>query len=75
MAAEHVEALKSLRALYLDAGLGDEYNLQLGARRLSRELTRLGIAHRHEEFDGGHMNTAYRYDRSFAVITSALEHE
>jgi hypothetical protein len=29
----------------------------------------------HEEFDGGHFNVQYRYDRSFEVLTRALEEE
>jgi S-formylglutathione hydrolase FrmB len=68
----HAEALRGMSAIFLDAGLGDEYNLQLGARQLSDKLRALHIAHVHEEFEGGHMNTQYRYDRSFSVITHAL---
>jgi enterochelin esterase family protein len=72
---QHLEALRSLRALFLDAGLSDEFNLQLGTRQLSDRLRAHSIAHVHEEFDGGHMNTQYRYDRSFSVITQALASE
>ncbi len=68
----HLDALGSMRAVFLDAGLSDEYNLQLGARRLSEKLRQAGVAHTHEEFDGGHMNTQFRYDRSFSVVTTAL---
>jgi enterochelin esterase-like enzyme len=68
----HLDALRSLNAIFLDAGLHDEYNLQLGARQIADKLRAAGIAHLHEEFDGGHMNTSYRYDRSFAVVTAAL---
>jgi S-formylglutathione hydrolase FrmB len=73
MVDTHLDALRSHRAIFLDAGLGDEYNLQLGARRISDKLRAAGIAHVHEEFDGGHMNTQHRYDRSFSVISQALE--
>jgi enterochelin esterase family protein len=72
MVDAHADALRGMRAIFLDAGIGDEYNLQLGARQLSDKLRALGIAHVHEEFDGGHMNTQYRYDRSFSVVTHAL---
>ncbi|MHB8420519.1 MAG: alpha/beta hydrolase [Myxococcales bacterium] len=71
-AARHREALAALRLLYLDAGTLDEYGLQFGARQLSRELFRLGIAHRHEEFEGGHRNTAHRYDVSVPLLAAAL---
>jgi enterochelin esterase family protein len=73
--AKHIDALRSMRAIFLDAGLGDEYNLQLGARRIADKLRAAGIGVVHEEFEGGHMNTQHRYDRSFSVITSALESE
>jgi enterochelin esterase family protein len=67
------EALRSMRAIYLDAGDRDEYFLDLGARILSRKLEGLGIAHRHEEFKGGHFNIQCRYDRSLPHVARALE--
>ena len=67
-----IATLKSLRALYLDAGLQDEYFLQLGARQLSARLTAAGVAHVHEEFDGTHRGIQHRYDRSLAVLTEVL---
>jgi enterochelin esterase family protein len=67
-----IDALRRMQAVYLDAGLADEYYLQLGTRQIAAALARLGITHTHEEFDGGHMNTPYRYDRSFAFLSKAL---
>lgn len=66
------DGLGGLRALFLDAGRRDEYNLQLATRQLKARLDGHGIACTHEEFDGGHGNSAYRYERSFAVVTAAL---
>jgi enterochelin esterase family protein len=71
----HPAALAGMRALYLDAGIGDEYNLQLATRQLVARLAAQGIAHTHEEFDGGHFNTSHRYERSLAVVCAALESE
>jgi S-formylglutathione hydrolase FrmB len=71
----HRAGLAKMRALYLDAGIGDEYNLQLATRQLAARLAALGIAHTHEEFDGGHFNTSHRYERSLAVVTGALATE
>jgi S-formylglutathione hydrolase FrmB len=68
----HRAGLAKLSALYLDAGLSDEYNLQLATRQLASKLAHHGIACTHEEFDGGHFNTAHRYERSLAVVTAAL---
>ena len=62
---DHCRAgLQKMRAIYLDAGIGDEYNLQLATRQLAAKLAAYRIAHAHEEFDGGHFNTAHRYERS-----------
>src|SRR5262249_62307392 len=72
MAAGHAEALRRLKLLFLDAGTRDEDNLDLGARILARRLRALGVAHQHEEFDGGHRGTAYRYDVSLPKLAAAL---
>jgi enterochelin esterase family protein len=66
-------ALRGMRAIYLDAGLSDEYSLQLGARQIAARLAAAGIAHVHEEFEGGHGGVQYRYDRSLEVLTRALQ--
>jgi len=66
-------ALAGMRALYLDAGIGDEYNLQLGARQLMAKLAQAGIDCTHEEFDGGHFNPQHRYDRSLSTLTRVLQ--
>jgi S-formylglutathione hydrolase FrmB len=68
----HRAGLAGLAALYLDAGVSDEYNLQLATRQLAAKLAQHGVACTHEEFDGGHFNTQHRYERSLAVVTAAL---
>jgi S-formylglutathione hydrolase FrmB len=72
MAAAHRRNLRRLRFVYLDCGLRDEFNLNWGARILSRELTRLGVAHVHQEFDDGHMDIPYRYDVSLPLLSEHL---
>jgi S-formylglutathione hydrolase FrmB len=69
---KHVENLKSLNLLYIDAGTRDEFNLDIGARVLSRKLAEFGVDHLHEEFDDGHFNITYRYDRSLELISERL---
>ncbi len=64
-----VENLKSLKLLFLDAGTSDEFGLDVGARVLSSRLKAYGIEHIHEEFDGGHFNVAYRYNRSLELVS------
>jgi S-formylglutathione hydrolase FrmB len=73
MIEKHVEALKSLKLLYLDAGTSDEFALDLGARIFVAKLKEFGIGHVHEEFDGGHFNISYRYDRSLELISKNME--
>lgn len=69
---KHVENLKSLRLLYLDAGTRDEYSLDIGARVLSNRLRDFDIPHLHEEFDDGHGGISYRYDRSLELISQKI---
>src|SRR5262249_23486711 len=45
----HADALATLRELFIDCGQFDVYNLQVGARLLSRELKAMGISHTYEE--------------------------
>jgi enterochelin esterase family protein len=67
-----VENLKSLKLLYIDAGTRDEFALDLGARVLSKRLRDLRVDHIHEEFDDGHFNISYRYDRSLELISESI---
>jgi enterochelin esterase-like enzyme len=69
---DRAASLRSLRLLYMDCGNRDEYSIHLGCRVMARELTRLGIRHRYEEFDGGHRDTQYRYDVSLAALSAAM---
>jgi enterochelin esterase family protein len=72
LAAKHADALRAMKLVYLDAGTRDEHALDLGARILAARLAAMGVAFRHEEFDDGHRNTAYRYDVSLPLLASAI---
>jgi len=74
LAEKHVENLRSLRLLFIDAGTRDEFALDIGARILSKKLTDLGVAHIHEEFDDGHFSISYRFDRSLEMISEKIIH-
>lgn len=69
---KHLDSLRSLRLIYLDAGLRDEFNLQYGARIFVRRLEERGIPSVHEEFDDGHFSIQYRYDVSLKAISDAM---
>jgi len=69
---KHLAALKSLKLIYLDAGLRDEFHLQYGARIFCKRLKERSIKYVHEEFDDGHMNIPYRYDNSLKAISDHI---
>ncbi|HEY5094779.1 MAG TPA: alpha/beta hydrolase-fold protein [Candidatus Eremiobacteraceae bacterium] len=72
MAPLHASALRSMKAIFLDAGLKDEWNLHLGARIMCSRFDALGVRYIHEEYDDGHMGVVYRYDRSLIVLAKAM---
>jgi S-formylglutathione hydrolase FrmB len=72
LAARRARALRGLRLVFLDCGLHDEFNLLWGARQMVRRLRQLRVRHHYEEFDDGHMDISYRFDRSLPLLWSAL---
>jgi enterochelin esterase-like enzyme len=72
MIPRHAEAMRSMRAIWLDAGRKDEFFLDNGVVAVSKELEGIGVEHTLELFDGGHMSIAYRYPRSLAFLATAL---
>ncbi|MEM8713834.1 MAG: alpha/beta hydrolase-fold protein [Planctomycetota bacterium] len=71
-AKDHVEELKALDGLYLEAGLKDEFGLQFGLRQLTKELARLDIPFEHEEHPGGHFGLDRRYVEVLPRLISML---
>jgi S-formylglutathione hydrolase FrmB len=72
MVPRHADALRSMRAIWLDAGTRDEWYLDNGAVAVSKELRAIGVDHTLELFDAGHMAIGYRYPRSLAFLVNAL---
>lgn len=66
------EGLKRLKALYIDCGDKDQYDLVYGARRFVRTLSRLGVPHTYEEFPDDHSSVDYRMDVSLPILAKAL---
>jgi len=71
----HVEALRSLRLLYIDAGTSDEFGLDIGASILCSRLDDLGVSYVRKEFDGGHFNINHRYNQALMAISEAFGNE
>ncbi|MGH3766760.1 MAG: alpha/beta hydrolase-fold protein [Pseudonocardiaceae bacterium] len=64
MAPRYAEALRSLRAVWLDAGTRDEWHLDLGAQAFRDQLRAVGLPDERvhfELFDAGHRGIDYRY--------------
>jgi hypothetical protein len=74
MARRHADALRSQRAIYIDAGKRDEFFLDLGADAFRRELEALGITDVFFElFDAGHMGIEYRYPLAIRYLAERLQ--
>ena len=73
MAPRHADALRSMRRIYIDAGRGDEYYLDLGAPAFAAELDKLGVAHTIDLFDGKHGGLTYRYPGAIRELILGLE--
>ena len=56
LAEKHSEALLSMRAIYIDCGINDDFNFIENARRLHEKLKGLGVEHFYKEFAGNHTN-------------------
>jgi S-formylglutathione hydrolase FrmB len=75
MAEPHADALGSMRRIYLDAGREDEFFLDLGAKAFANELTRLGIKHSLELFDGTHSGNAHSIPAAIRELVLALNEQ
>ena len=73
LAERRPEAVRSLRAIYLDSGTRDEWFLDLVAEELRRVLLRSGAGEVHLElYDATHAGIEYRYPRGLAFLAQRL---
>jgi hypothetical protein len=75
MIDEHVDALRSLRAVWLDGGTKDEWFLDLGTTAFRDGLARIGLPDQRvsfELFEGTHMAIDYRYPKALAWLAGRL---
>lgn len=73
MAERYANELRSMRRIYLDAGKQDEFFLDLGAQAFADELSRLGVEHTLELFDGTHGGLSHRYPGAIRELVNALQ--
>ncbi len=72
---EVAEALRHMRAIWIDSGKGDEYFLDLGATAFRRTLSEIGVPDdviRFELFEGRHGYITWRYPLSLAWLVERL---
>jgi hypothetical protein len=72
LVANHVQALQNLKALYLDVGSHDQYNIQFGTRQLVARLEEHAVKFHFEEFNGNHSGMDWRLDFSLPFLVQAL---
>jgi S-formylglutathione hydrolase FrmB len=73
MAERYADALRGLRAVYIDAGTSDEYYLDLGAEAFRRELERIGVTDVfYELFEGKHGGIVWRYPLALRFLAEKL---
>jgi dienelactone hydrolase len=76
MVADRADALRSLKAIYIDAGKGDEWYLDLGAEAFRRELEEIGVTDVFFElFEGKHGGIEYRYPLALKYLAERLSPE
>jgi Putative esterase len=76
MVARYADALRSLRAIWIDAGARDEHFLDVGAAAFRDELRAIGVRDeviRFELFDATHAGIDYRYPLSLAWLCQRMQ--
>jgi hypothetical protein len=78
MIPKHAAALRGLRAVWIDAGVRDEWFLDVGAEAVHAALREAGVpaeTMRFELFDATHMGIDYRYPLSLAWLCQRISPE
>ncbi len=76
MAPKYADALRSQRAIWIDAGTRDEWFLDIGAQAFRHELAKLGVPDDRiyfELFDATHKAIEYRYPLALAWLCQRLD--
>jgi S-formylglutathione hydrolase FrmB len=75
MVDRYADAVRSLRAVWIDAGTRDEWYLDLGAEAFRAQLARIGVPDDHvhfELFEAGHGAIDYRYPVALSWLAHRL---
>jgi S-formylglutathione hydrolase FrmB len=73
MVPRYADALRSLKAIWIDAGRADQFHLDIGAEALAHQIREVGVTDLHFElFEGTHSAIEYRYPLSLAYLAGRL---
>ncbi len=75
MVGRYADELRSLRAIWIDAGRSDDFFLDLGAEAFRAELAGIGVPEDRiffELFEGTHANIGYRYPLALSWLANRL---
>ena len=73
MVARHADALRGLKAIYIDAGRRDQFYLDVGAKAFRGELEKIGVTDVFFElFDATHSAIEYRYPLAVKYLAERL---
>jgi S-formylglutathione hydrolase FrmB len=75
MVPRYADAVRSLHAIWIDAGTRDEYFLDIGAQAFRQALADAGVADEvvhFEHFDAGHGAIDYRYPTALAWLCKRI---
>ena len=73
MVSKHADALRGLKAIYIDCGKRDQFFLDLGAEAFRRELEKIGVTDVFFElFDATHSAIEYRYPLALKYLAERL---
>ena len=73
MVPRHADALRGLKAIYLDGGTRDEWYLELGAIAFRDALEEIGVTDvACETFEAAHGGIEYRYPRGLTYLAERL---
>jgi hypothetical protein len=73
MVPHHAQTLRTMKAIYIDAGKRDEFFLDLGAEAFRQALEQIGVTDVFFElFDATHMSIEYRYPLSLKYLAERL---
>jgi len=74
MAGRHADALRGLRAIYIDCGKRDQFFLDLGAGAFRDALAAIGVTDVFFElFDATHSGIEYRYPGAIRYLAERLQ--